>query len=549
MIKHLIFFLFLINFFSVIAQEADSSISLEDLLKEVTEAKSEEEKIKTLLDLAEFQYDRNFSASNEIIEEALKLIGNKADSVSLQQLAKAYIVKGVVYRRKAEYPIAIGYYLKAKSIYEKFNDLEHISDVLHNMGMVYRYQKKHKKAIQHYKQSIKIKGSLKDIHGIAAGYNMMGVSYRQTKRIDSAIICYQKAKKMFRSINSLDDIQRVNNNMVAVNLRQKKYEKALLLVKENIKYAKKYKKKYSLCIAYRNASNTYKKTKEYSKALIYIDSSLQIALKERFRELTAKAYLRKSFLQSKMENYKEAYNQYRIFNRHSDSIFNIENIKKVQELELSYRFNQEKREVELLAKEEASKKWLYFILFILTIVSTLIIGILLFRNYKGKERRLQIKLEKEQIQKELLDQKIKVNEDETKRLIADNTMRMEFKQELLNRLKKEILPVVPEEIKQKVNTLTSEIQMQIKTEGKLSDLQNRIIEVNKGFEAKLIELYPSLTKTEREICTLLRLNLSIKEIMVVRNSSLDAVKSTRYRIRKKLKLASKQELESYIQAI
>ncbi|CAL2104863.1 Tetratricopeptide repeat-containing protein [Tenacibaculum sp. 190524A02b] len=533
-------------FFVFVKGQNQESI-LKELQNKVTTANKPKNKIEALLNLAEYQYDRNFSASDQLVEEALKLIATKKDSITLKQLAKAYVIKGVINRRKAEYPKAIDYYLKAKKIYQDFNDIERISDVLHNMGMVYRHRDNHTKAIKLYKQSIKIKKVIKDIHGMAAGYNMMGVSYRQSKNIDSAIVCYKKARELFTSIQSFDDVQRVNNNMVAVNLEQKKYNKALELALNNVKYAKKHQKKYSLCVAYRNLSNIYKKTKDFSKSLIYIDSSLQVASQEKFREYIAKAYLRKSFLNAKLGNYKDAYQDYRVFNRHSDSIFNIENIKKIQELELNYQFKQEKREVELLAKEEVFKKRMYLVLLIISLLSALGISYLLYRNYKNKARGLHEKLEKERLQKELLNQKIKTNEEETKKIIADNTMRLEFKHELLNRLKKEVVPNVSEDIKQKLMEITSGIQVQIKTEGKLSEVQNKITEVNKGFDTKLRELFPSLTKTEREICALLRLNLSIKEIMTVRNASLDAIKSARYRIRKKMKLETKQELEQFIQ--
>lgn len=540
-----LFFTFLVV--SLNSQETEQRIlQLKDSINNATVT---HKKISLMLSLAELEYDHNFSISKQIVEEAIKLIGIPKDSVAEQLLAKAYVVKGVIKRREADYPAAISYYIKAKEMYEAQKDKLSVSDISHNMAMVYRYQNKHKKAITFYKKSIQVKETLKDTHGIAASYNMMGVSYRQTKRLDSALVFYNKAKTLFASIHSNDDIQRVNNNMVALYLSQNKYEQALKLLYENIRYAKTHDKKYSLCVAYRNASNAFKKQKDYQLSLKYIDSSLQIASKERFRDLLARAYLRKSFLYARMNNYKGAYDAYRTFNRHSDSIHNIENIKKIQALELAHQFEQEKREVVLLAEAEASKKALYKILFSVTGVGAIIILTLFYLYYRSRSKALKEKLEKEQIQKELLDEKVKANEEETKKIIADNTMRLEFKQQLLDRLKKQILPEASELVKQKINSLTSELQLQVQTEEKLTGIQTKISEVNKGFDAKLRAQFPTLTKTEREICSLLRLNLSIKEIMTVRNASIDAIKSARYRIRKKLGLQAGEELENFIQNI
>ncbi|CAL2064833.1 tetratricopeptide repeat protein [Tenacibaculum sp. 190524A05c] len=542
-----IIFVFLnLSLFTLCAQEEDSVfIKFQD---KIDTSKSDKEKIDLMLDFAEKQYEYNFSFVKRMVEEAVELI-NIQSVIDEKQLAKAYTIQGIINRREGKYPESLDYNLKAKSIYEMLNDSMYGSDIMHNMGMVYRSQKLHNKAIQLYKESIAIKELINDTHGLAASYNMMGVSFRQSKKLDSAFVCYDKARELFQSIDSFEDVQRVNNNLVALYRDQKKYDLAISLAQENIVRSKRKNKNFSLSAAYFNLSTLYKRLKDYNKSLAYADSALIVAKSENFRKKISKAYLRKSFLNHKLGDYKTAYFDYRKFNRHSDSIFNIENIKRIQASELNYKFQQEKREVELLAKQEKEKKQLYGILLLLVLASGLIIGYLIFRIYKNRAIILEEKVEKEKAQKELLDAKVKVGEEETKKLVADNTMRLEFKQELLDQIKSHILPDATGELKLKLNSLISELQLQVTTEGKLSEIQSKITDVNQGFDAKLRELYPKLTKTEREVCALLRVNLSIKEIMTVRNSSLDAVKSTRYRIRKKMGLNSGEELERFIQSI
>ncbi|CAL2080488.1 tetratricopeptide repeat protein [Tenacibaculum sp. 190524A05c] len=544
--RGIIFVFFNLLIFSLCAQEGDSIfIKFQD---KIDVSESDKEKIDLMLDFAEKQYEYNFSFAKRMVEEAVELINNQSD-VNKEQLAKAFTIQAIINRREGRYPEALEFNLKAKSIYEELNDSLRGSDIMHNIGMVYRSQKLHQKAITLYKESIAIKKAINDVHGVAIGYNMMGVSYRQSKKLDSALVCYKKARELLESVNSFDDIQRVNNNMITLYRDQKKYDLAIELASKNITVSKKANRLFSLTGAYYNMSTLFKLLKEYEKSMLYADSALAVAKQENFRKRISKAYLRKSFLSHKMGDYKTAYFDYRKFNRYSDSIFNIENIKRIQASELNYKFQQEKREVELLAKEERSKKQLYRILFLLVLVSGLIIAYLIFRIYKNRAIILEEKVEREKAQKELLDAKVKVGEEETKKLVADNTMRLEFKQELLDQIKTHILPEAKDELKVKLSSLISELQLQVTTEGKLSEIQSKITDINQGFDAKLRELYPKLTKTEREVCALLRVNLSIKEIMTVRNSSLDAVKSTRYRIRKKMGLNSGEELERFIQSI
>lgn len=149
-------------------------------------------------------------------------------------------------------------------------------------------------------------------------------------------------------------------------------------------------------------------------------------------------------------------------------------------------------------------------------------------------------------QKTILDQQIKAKEENIKHLIADNSMRLAFKEELLNKIKSEIIDGDPENMIIALNSLTTQLLRQISTEGKLSGLQEKIDDVNQNFDDTLKKIYPDLTKGEREVCALLRLNLSIKEIMTIRDVSSDSVKSMRRRIRKKMNVPSDIELEKFI---
>ena len=524
------------------------------LEQEIAIAPNDSLKVAALLALSEYEYDHDFSNAKQLLHQVFKMITPQNEI----QWAKAKIIQGVLYRREGLYPKAIEAYLEAQHIYKSQNDLWNVSDTYHNIGMVYRYQKESQKAIASYRQSIKIKDTLGDIHGMAASYNMMGVSYKHLKKMDSALFCYQKARNLFQSIKSIEDVQRVDHNMINVYTLQKEYKKAEALALVYLADSKTYHKKHSLSAAYYILANINRKTNRLDRALKYADSSLQVATQEGFRERIAKAYLRKSYIYSLQQDYKNAYYDYRKFNRHSDSIFNIENIKKIQALELNHQFDQQRlkdslayvqsrREIEHTAQDEASQKRWFMLLFILALISGLVIALLLKRIYRNKSLIIEEKLAKEKAQKDLLDQKIKAQKEDTKRLIADNSMRLSFKQELLNKLKNDILPLVPDDTKQAILSLSSELHMQITTENKLSGLHDKVDEVNAEFDTKLRTLYPNLTKTEREVCALLRLNLSIKEIMTIRNVSVDSVKSTRYRIRKKLGLTSKDELEKFIQ--
>ena len=74
----------------------------------------------------------------------------------------------------------------------------------------------------------------------------------------------------------------------------------------------------------------------------------------------------------------------------------------------------------------------------------------------------------------------------------------------------------------------------------------RFREIHKDFFSDLKTKHPELTKSELKFCAYLRIHLSSSQIAAVLNVSKEGIKKTRYRIRKKINLSTKDLLEDYI---
>jgi DNA-binding CsgD family transcriptional regulator len=69
------------------------------------------------------------------------------------------------------------------------------------------------------------------------------------------------------------------------------------------------------------------------------------------------------------------------------------------------------------------------------------------------------------------------------------------------------------------------------------------------FIEKIVDINPKINETELEVCALIRLGLTTKEIAVATNSTYKAIESIKYRIRKKLSIESKVNLILYFNEI
>ena len=543
-----LFISFLFFCLTSLGQEKDTTYVR--LKKELLDASSLEEKVQSLFNLSNHTVEKNISESEDYLVQAEKII-NAGKKIKNKEklLADVYSKIGVIHYRRGNYSDAISFYLKAKRIYDEADDIPNICEVLHNIGVIYRFQGEHKKAIRNFKEVIELNKQIKDTFRIAAAYNMMGVSYRKQYKLDSALICYDVAKTFFKKIKSEKDVIRVDNNLSTLYASQKRYDKSIPIKLRNAKYQKEKGEMMSLSILYYNLSRDYSRTGDQDKALKYADSSLVIAKDFGYKNRIASGFLRKSIIYRSMSRYEDAYRDYVNFKVYSDSVYNVASIKRIQELELKYEFDKQKNELERLSKEQESQVKLYIFLFVLALVVGGLVGFLLYRNYTARVRIVKEKLEKEKLKEELLLEKVKVSETELKSLVADNSMRLQFITELSEQIKEDKKATNSKDIQQYTQALVLKLQQQITTENKLSSIQDRIEEVNRGFDKKIIETYPSLTKTEREVCALLRVNLSIKEIASIRNGTTDSVKASRYRIRKKLQVPSGVELEHFIQSL
>lgn len=119
--------------------------------------------------------------------------------------------------------------------------------------------------------------------------------------------------------------------------------------------------------------------------------------------------------------------------------------------------------------------------------------------------------------------------------------------------KKELLAYI-EELKAmqgstEVRHKTTQIQ-RIFAEQKTDDIVNKVENTAKVLYPELVEAvqkrYPELNKLELQYCMMLTLGYNLDEVMSVLGRSEKAIKSLRYRIRKKMKLENPQSLKRLI---
>ncbi len=541
MIKQNIIFIF---FFCVILGYAQHKDSIYSRIKEDLDTiNTYDGQLNFLIAKGDYYLEKDIDRAILYFEEAKNLV---SDTDSIPQ-AKILRFLGSVAYRKGDYTESLMHYMNAKKLYHALKDTSSVADLFLREGRVYKYLNENKIAIENYRKSISLAKSINDSTILGRCYTSMGGSFRRLKKIDSSLHYYNKALEIFKKTKNELRLSNVNNDMAILYAFQNRYDKSLQIHLNNINFIKKNHSKRNVGITYFNIGYSYYRLKNNEKSLAYLDSSEVIAREEGFKYRLSKVANIKSQIYYRLKDYRKAYFFQVLFKKYSDSIFNVKKQQQIKELELKSEFEVKKKDLEIAANKKELELKSYVLTTVLILFFTVIIGVLLWRDYKARAKRIQNKFEKEKLKKEVLAQKIKVSESEVKGLVADNTMRLEFIKHLSSQIKEDKSETSSSEVKNYANSLLLKLQNQISTENKLSSLQDKINEVNQGFDQVIIERFPNLTKTEREVCSFLRLNLSIKEIAAVRNASVDSIKALRYRIRKKMEVPKNQELEHFVQ--
>ncbi|WP_299677415.1 tetratricopeptide repeat protein [uncultured Tenacibaculum sp.] len=501
--------------------------------------------MKSIIDKADSLSEKDNVAAEEFYLHAESIL-DEDDLVN-----KAHILKklGLIYRNRGDFDKGMKYGMESKKFYYELLDTLKMADANIHIGVIHKAVGDYKSSVVSFNEAIRLASFKNDSIIIGRSYNMLGGSYRALKKIDSSFASYRKAIAIFKAKNEERKLNDVNSNMAILYGMQKQYDKALKIHLKSLEFLKNTDDKSNIVIAYSIVASEYYILKDYEKSLKYTDSSIALAKREKFKQKLVGAYRRRSHIFRKKKDFKKAYENHVLYKKYSDSVYTVKKRKEIKELELKNEFEIEKKELETAAKRKELKLRLYVLLTILILFFTIIIGFLLWRDYKARAKRIKDKFEKEKLKKEVLAQKIKVSESELKGLIADNTMRLEFIKQLSKQIKEDKDVSNSDNVKSYANSLLLKLQSQISTENKLSSLQDKINEVNQGFDQIIIKKFPDLTKTEREVCSFLRLNLSIKEIASIRNASIDSIKALRYRIRKKMEVPKNQELERFIQSL
>jgi len=447
------------------------------------------------------------------------------------------------------------HYLKANNIFKSIENWDMYYVNLSNLGEYIELKGDYLKAINIYKESIQYFKKKNDIERLISTSINYGNVINVLEGFEKGLKVYDELLKY--PIKNQNDLSLIYYNMALNYYELSDFEKAIESINKAILITEKIDDENRLMDVYGWKAEILSSLKDYKNATIFNLKALKYAKK--YNDITFQKSIYESLIgiQLKTKKYDSIQYWFKQINLLTDSSQISQNALLKQQLNVEEKLNEKEIEKEKnlnsLLKEKHQKDLIFFIIVLGSLVSILF-SIIFYFNKKNIQKNLSLSnLKASQIEKQV------AISDLENRLVKEELKAQ--KREMLSTLL--FIKEVDKEVKNVLNNIEHLMNNSIISKDDLVKLKNDIIQrsnrqmqnseyedkltkTHKKFFIELLNLFPNLTTNELKILAYFRVGLNSKEIASIQNVTIEAIRKSRYRIRKKLNLESDESLEIFL---
>ena len=265
-----------------------------------------------------------------------------------------YSELGMIASTQGKYDSAVIWYMKALKIFEKENIEKLIGNTYINLAKVYLYIKDYDLAEKYLVRALNIKDKLWRRTYIPIVYDNLGNIYSEKEEYVKAIMYYDKGIENALKSNYRTEYAHLLINRSAVFRDQGKYMLATDDVTKALLVSREIGHKQIEYDAFSNLAALYAEQSLYRKAILYYDSSL-FSLKDRNAPRSYLITYGNLFpIYETLGDYKNAFHYQSKYYQLNDSLFSVEKMETINDLELKYQ--KKENEAKILGLENENLK-------------------------------------------------------------------------------------------------------------------------------------------------------------------------------------------------
>lgn len=480
----------------------------------------------------------NFEKALELNNNSIKMAYELQNGL---KLSDTHQQKATIYLDNGNYNNALRELILASKALDTIKNKIPIKEAIIKVGIgrTETLRNNYLEAITYLEDGISIFESVAHEKWLAISYMELGNTYYSLKDYDNALLYYNKGLKISEENKWDYFIAPYLENIGAVYLDTKKYDKALNNFFASNKISSKHGSVNNQIIFFNDIASAYFGKKDYKNALKNYNKAIQIADSINSIDNLSDNYKERAEVYETINNYKKATLDYKKHILLNDSIFNIAKTRQIDELKTQYETEKKEqqillqnKEIDLLKQKEKNNNLQRLLLGIGLLLS--IIGI-----YAVRQKLKRNKLEKEKLDNELAFKK---------KELTTHALHLAKKNEVLEGLKQKAkeFNASPDNNQNGYQQLIRTINFDLKDDNNWDNFSIYFQEVHKDFNNIVKQKYPEVTPNELRLMSLLKMNLSSKEIANILNISPAGIKKARYRLRKKLNINTDDSLQDLI---
>jgi signal transduction histidine kinase len=366
-----------------------------------------------ILSFTKGEYDSAMVQSGYALELARKL--NDSGAI-INILANT----GILYQYLGQFDKNLEYLLQALDLLEKRKETNKLSAIYHNIGNAYFNLNQYRKSLDYCFLSLKIYFQTGKNSYPNRVYAAIGQNYAELRMTDSALHYYKIS--VTESIKVMDKYAEgtIYGYMADTYAARSDYKEMLEVAKKSYSLSKELQSSQMLASSLYNLAYANHLNGDNAVAKNYINEALDLATKDSLTDELKNIYTVLSFVAAREGDGKTSYWAKQKYDSIQKALLNEQVIKTTAELEKKYESEKKDKQI-ILQQSQLQKKEIMNYILIGSAAIVIVISILLYRNYRQKQKLQQQRireLEKEQ-QLMAIDAVLKGEEKERTRLAKD----------------------------------------------------------------------------------------------------------------------------------
>lgn len=443
------------------------------------------------------EYDHALAALHEALPLFESLADHSGAAVALNTL-------GLIYSGIGDYEQALAFHQRNLSLRQQLADRTGEALSRNNIGLVYWNLGEYPKSLAFLEQSLTLYRQMQAPAGAAMSLVNIGVAYQNLGNAASAQMHYEESLVLYRKVKdrrgeavALGNLGNLQSDLGNIEAAEAHYLNSLKLLAAT-------GDKPDEAAALLSLGQLYLKSNRLRESEKTLSVALQLAERLRIKPLLFEVHRTLSDACKRLNAFETALAHHERFYQLKEEVLSEQMHHKIKAFE-----------VERVQREK--------------------------EIYQLKSEQLELTVTH---QAEELSHRNRELTSTALNLVQKNEFLEEVKARLLETAKALDAPA-----RNLLNTVLAEIDRRRRPEQTLKTFEHQFDQVHQNFMRSLADRFPALTPLELKICSMLKINLSSKEISNLLYVSAKSIDTYRYRIRKKLRLASDKNLTAFLTSL